>query len=718
MKFSKKFTAASLALGMVFVSLFGGCTKNADSEVCKEILKQSFDYEMKIADLDIENINKSAAEVFNTIGEDGSFSDIDYKAKDQTNWKPAKHLTRLKKLCIAYVNPKGTFFENHDAYVKIVSGLKFWHKSNPTSTNWYMQEISSPQNLGCMLVLMRFGKEKVDEKTENAILKRMKRKGGNPKKWTGANKADIALHYVYRGALTGDEKTVEFATQQAYSTLQYTVDEGFQYDNSYQQHGPQLYITGYGNSIINAVAAIAAAGKGTAYEMPKECMDVVRGFVLESYMRVGRGSYRLYNTGGRSLARENSLDFSGDTMLYEKLKIIDEENASVYDGVIQRLSGEKSPDFLVERKNTHYWCSDYTLHTVPNFTFDVRTLSNRTYRNENGNKENLKGYFLADGAYSIHVDGDEYFNIFPVWDFSLVPGTTTPHLTNIPVPKEWGTFGTNTFAGGVSDGKCGISAYAYSDKDFGINTQANKSYFMIDDMIICVGSNINSSNPSEIRTTLNQCLADGDAVALEKSGNMKSISSLQQFADIKGVYHDKVGYVFLDNNPIIAEKALKKGTWTSISESEPNKSVVEKEVFTLSMSHGTKPSGGSYKYILLPGIESAEKVKSFNEQSVEIVNEKAVHAVKTADGDEIYAVFFEKGTAKIGGAEITVDNPCAVIIKGNSLYISNPDQNVSSVNVTVKKGLMSKNIKAQLNAFSKNNTQTKKDAGKTVKYDF
>lgn len=31
---------------------------------------------------------------------------------------------------------------------------------------------------------------------------------------------------------------------------------------------------------------------------------------------------------------------------------------------------------------------------------------------------------------------------------------------------------------------------------------------------------------------------------------------------------------------------------------------------------------------------------------------------------------------------------------------------------------MSKNIKAQLNAFSKNNTQTKKDAGKTVKYDF
>lgn len=712
MNLSKKLTALLLISSVTFASLFTGCGKNPDSQLCKNVLSQSYNYEMTIANLNIYEINQKAAKAFEEIQSDGSFADIDYQSHEQTNWKPDGHLVNIKNLCISYVNPKGKFYKNHEAYTKIINGLNLWQNANPTSTNWYMQEISSPQKLGCILVLMRFGEEKVPEETENAILERMKETGGNPKKWTGANKADIALHYVYRGALTGDESLISFAAKQAYSTLEYTKKEGFQYDNSYQQHGPQLYITGYGNAIINAVAAIAAATADTKYAMPQEAIDLVRGFINETYIRVGRGKYRLYNTGGRSLSREDSLNFTGDITLYEKLKIIDKENSQLYDAVIDRLSGTKSPDYLVEQKHTHYWRSDYTLHTVPDFTFDVRTVSNRTYRNENGNKENLKGYFLADGAYSIYVDGDEYYNIFPVWDFSLIPGTTTPHVKDIPLPHEWGTYGSGAFSGGVSDGQCGISAYAYNDKDFSVNTSANKSYFMIDNMIICIETGINSSNPNEIMTTLNQCLSAENAIAIDKNGNLKTIENGKaDLTGYKGIYHDKVGYAFLDDNKISVNKQIQQGKWTDINTSSSNQDLIEKEVFTLTINHGVKPSGESYKYVLLPGINSADELKNYNTENIKTVSETDIHAVKLADSETVYGVFFKAGTLEMDSIKITVDKPCSIILTESSLYISNPDQTVSKINVTIEKNDNKKSVKAKL--FSGRD----KYAGKTVKCD-
>ena len=70
----------------------------------------------------------------------------------------------------------------------------------------------------------------------------MKVEGGDPGKWTGANMTDIALHWIYRACLTADEDLLKTAIDYSYSTVKYTTAEGFQYDNSYFQHGVQLYI--------------------------------------------------------------------------------------------------------------------------------------------------------------------------------------------------------------------------------------------------------------------------------------------------------------------------------------------------------------------------------------------------------------------------------------------------------------------------------------------
>ena len=73
---------------------------------------------------------------------------------------------------------------------------------------------------------------------------------------TGANKADIALHWLYRGCLQQDKETVDVAVREAFAPLSYTTLEGIQYDNSYFQHNQQLYIGGYASVLISRIVEI------------------------------------------------------------------------------------------------------------------------------------------------------------------------------------------------------------------------------------------------------------------------------------------------------------------------------------------------------------------------------------------------------------------------------------------------------------------------------
>ncbi len=46
----------------------------------------------------------------------------------------------------------------------------------------------------------------------------------------------------------------------------------------------------------------------------------------------------------------------------------------------------------------------------------------------NMNSENKLGYWLPYGLTYIYRRGDEYTAIFPVWDWALLPGVTSPHV--------------------------------------------------------------------------------------------------------------------------------------------------------------------------------------------------------------------------------------------------------------------------------------------------
>lgn len=245
---------------------------------------------------------------------------------------------------------------------------------------------------------MRTGEKQLPAELEKKILERIEKDGGHPAKWTGANRTDIALHWIYRACLSENETDLKIALENAYSPIVYTTKEGFQHDNSYFQHGAQLYIGGYGDEILKGVTQIAMYTKGTQYAIPQDKLALLSRFMRETYYATMRGQYMLFDVLGRGVSRPGVTKKSHTGLFAKRMIELDPAHTNEYEEIISRLSGKQPADYALSPRHTHYFRGDYTLHIRPAYTFDVRMVSTRTARCEYGNGENLKTYFMSDGC--------------------------------------------------------------------------------------------------------------------------------------------------------------------------------------------------------------------------------------------------------------------------------------------------------------------------------
>jgi chondroitin AC lyase len=618
---------------------------------------------------DVTVLDNTVASLSGALQANGSWPDVPYASTAQTNWEPITHLDRLKNLVLAYTLPNSSYFENVTLHAQISTALTYWYNQHPTSTNWFMQQIGCPQRVGIILILLRAGATPLDATLETSLLNRIKTEGGRPdqsgSQGTGANKIDIATHWVYRACLTENNADLSFGAQQVYYPIETTTaTEGLKHDLSIMQHGPQFYTGGYGSSFAGNVANMAVFLRETSYAMTGEKLNLLTSFIRDSYIRIIRGKYFLYNVLGRGLTRPGALNQSALTDLLGKVKFLDPENATVYDDAIARLT-ETAPHAgsgLVQA-HTHYFCADYTLYTSPAYTFDVRTVSTRTYRNENGNDENLKGYFLSDGATCISVDGDEYVDIFPAWDWTKIPGVTAPQKTSIPKPAQWGTFGKSVFAGGVSDSVYGVSAYALNDPDYNINTTAKKAWFFFGKEVVCLGAAIQSTASEMIQTTVNQCLLKGD-ITLSSNGATSTLTSAGSYAynnTVDWILHNKIAYLFPQGGNLKLSNQVQTGNWSAINTSYSGS--VSKNVFKLWFEHGIKPANINYAYIVLPNTD-VNALENYNVDDIEILaNTDSVQAVRHKILGIMEFVFYRAASYAEENFTLKTNKGCALILR-------------------------------------------------------
>jgi chondroitin AC lyase len=640
-----------------------------------------------------DNLDARVKSALNIYTSSGAFSDVDYGKTSQTNWEPLIHVSRLSDFVFAYTKPNSSYYENVELYDKIVVGLQYWYDRNPRSSNWWYNQIDEPQRLGVILIQMRKGVRQIPKPLETKTLERMRTDGGNAATQTGANKLDIAIHWLYRAVLTRDETLLKRSIDQAWEPLAQVsgngaAGEGIQYDYSFFQHGQQLYIGGYGDVLIRDITLFAMYTAGTLYTLAGEKLDIFNTFVRESYLKVIRGQYMLFDVSGRGgLSRRNQLFQAGSTQFIERMPVIDPDNADVYRAAVKRLCGETPASYGITANHTHFFIGDYTVHSRPRYVFDVRMASTRTARIESGNGENLKTYYASDGCTNIVQRGNEYDSIFAVWNWTRVPGITAPQLTGIPATKDWEVKGTSSFAGGVSDGRYGVTAYSYDAGYTGVS--AKKAWFFFDDEVVCLGSGITARDSVaayDINTTVNQSLLNGE-VRVRKDG-IESLLTLGEHGYAVApdwVLHDGIGYVFPQGGNVGVSNKVQTGNWYDINRTQPNRAE-SKNVFTLWFNHGKKVQDGNYAYIVVPEKDNAEAMDAYlAENKVKIVsNTEAIQAVWHKGLDIFGIVFYKPGIFEQDGMSISVDKPCVVVLRNVSeaklsLYIADPAQTQSQI---------------------------------------
>ncbi|HVX46403.1 MAG TPA: polysaccharide lyase family 8 super-sandwich domain-containing protein, partial [Mycobacteriales bacterium] len=319
-------------------------------------------------------------------------------------------------------------------------------------------------------------------------------------------------------------------------------------------------------------------------------------------------------------------------------------------------------DQLTERRRTpghkHFWRSDFTAHHRPGWSMSIKMCSTRTAPTETGNGEGLLSWYLGEGITPVWITGEEYRDIYPLWNWRRLPGLTAEQ-SDAPLPElDWhrapdGSVirGGRDEVGGLGEGGIGIATMRLA-KDAVID--GRKSWFCLEDEFVALGAGIAAPDTSApVWTTINQCHSDGPV----RQGP-------------GWVHHAGIGYLVLDGKPIV-QTAARAGNWSRIGVAQSAEPLTG-DITTIAIDHGPAPREASYAYIVVPGC--AEKPES----SVTVLrNDPAVQAVRSPKATQI--AFHQAGEA--GG--IAVDAPALVQLRGNVLSVADHTRRGGAVTVRI-----------------------------------
>lgn len=119
-------------------------------------------------------------------------------------------------MAYAYISPSNKYYKKTELYDKIVKGISYWLSVNPTSNNYYHTQMSEPLDFGMILITMRTGEKKLPKLLEQRVIERWADNGSNLTKMTGANLAEMSIHWLYFGCLTKDDNIMEQAIREYY----------------------------------------------------------------------------------------------------------------------------------------------------------------------------------------------------------------------------------------------------------------------------------------------------------------------------------------------------------------------------------------------------------------------------------------------------------------------------------------------------------------------
>lgn len=593
--------------------------------------------------------DRFASKYIESIRSDGSWSDVDYANTRTGGWPALSHMGRVERMALAYADPNSSFFRNDAMKKATLSGLQHWIDKDYRNDNWWYARIGVPKSMLKTFVLLGDGlPDSMLQQAQDGILTR------SNMGMTGQNKVWCAGIAFLKALLKEDAAGMKAASDEIWSEVVVSSEEGIQSDWSFHQHGPQQQFGNYGMSFGHDIIKWGCVMRETSYALPPEKLEIIRNYLLEG------ASWVLWN---------GSLDLSGcgrqvDTRcqpgkghnIQNQLRKLVKIDPTSQESVDLRLA---QPNQLTGFRP--YWRSDMAVQRRPEWYASVKMSSSRVIGSETHNLENVLGTHWGDGVMLIYRSAKEYDDIVPVWDWKRLPGTTCDQGNDNLKPTNKAS--VTDYAGVIGDEDSGIAAMIYKRNEL----SAHKAWFMLDDEIICIGAGITGETQGPVYTSIQQSWKKGDVT---------------QGKD--WVHHDSVGYQYFGKDKPVGNADKVAGNWNLSFPSRGDRPVTG-DVFSLWFDHGSSPKNKNYAYRIVPNIPAEKMGKLVMRTRCRLLsNTTTVQAVER-DG-KFYAVFYEAGTLKLDRKRsIRASAPCLLMLSKESIIASDPTHKFQTLEITLNK---------------------------------
>ncbi len=472
-----------------------------------------------------------------------------------------------------------------------------------------------------------------------------------------------------------------------------------QHDFSFHHRVDRVNTTySYGGSYASVFAEWAFYVSGTGYAYSEDKIKQLVDYYLDGICK--QQVFGIYTDKGvinRDISRKESFSTSG-TIIPERLLIASNYRQEELEEIISLREGRSNPQASFCK---FFWQTEHFVFQRPNFYTSVRMYSVRNRNMESAyNSEGLKNHHKGDGANFLSISGDEYLNIWPVYDWQKIPGSTVLQKSKLPSPSEVQKDGLTGFVGAVTNGLYGAVGFDFiSPHDF---IKARKAWFFFDEEYICLGAGIEANSRFPVVTTVNQTLLEGDVMVGSDLTEKRLSPGDHELNRVSWVLHNGVGYLFSQPMNIHVSNRAQSGSWFDINKQwSSSKDPVEKDVFNLWIDHGIRPQGRpgglnhesmisrdvTYQYMVVPSANLSEINK---ERDVEILaNNRHVQAVFHKELGLVQAILYRADTLLVSDqVEFSLDSPGAVMLKIENdvvkeITVSDPSRLLSKLHMKI-----------------------------------
>ncbi|MEO1012394.1 MAG: polysaccharide lyase family 8 super-sandwich domain-containing protein [Bacteroidota bacterium] len=702
--------------------------------VVTEIMKTS------VADAHIE-------EIITTLSEDGTWPDIDYKDVSREGFQHRVHADNMLDLARAYKTRSSKFHKSKKVKRAIERALQHWIANDYICDNWWYNQIGIPNTMVALMLLIG---EELPQNLVNGtqpiigrahINAQGARPGGDRIKIAGIEAKNMLFlgNKVHFGkiisVIEGEIKKVEwigmrygYGYRDGEGGFENRTEggRGIQYDNSFHHRNDGVNNTlSYGLGYANAFIEWAIYTAATPYFFSNEKIEILIDYFLDGICKTAiYGKFPDPGAKNRSISRPGTLRPYSSKMPEQLLALSDYRSEELHEIVaIRNTAGRPTSSHA-----TFYRHTEHFSFQRPDFFTSVRMHSTRTHNMEYPyNSEGLLNHHRGDGANHISVSGDEYYDIWPVYDYQKIPGTTSVQKPEMPSPESVRVLGVTDFVGAVTDDK--YAAVAFDFKRQADTLAARKSWFFFDKAYVCLGVGIATDWEMPVFTTINQALLRGPVTVKSENSVLKAEKGQTSFKDVDWVFHDGVGYLFPSPTTVYLKNKKETGSWWRINkQAHSSKEKIALDVFALWLDHGVQPKNGTYEYMVVPAT-SLERLGQRNDNNTIsiLANTPYIQAVGNTKLGIYQTVFYKAGKIDLtDNLTLTSDTPGMVMIElqGDRLEavsVADPNRELGKMHLFVNTPLdkIGDNYRAQWNKDEKH-TEIRivlpqgMDAGKSV----